>query len=145
VSTATPAFFGRTYHDAMQLLVEAREWLAHCEPRERQRLSGPGRTRLCVETMRLTARLTQMMAWMVAQRAIQQGEMSQHELASRQAELAGVRICTEHAAEMLDGLPRGLVSLLERSHALYQRVARLDAGVRRRIAEQPDAAERLAS
>jgi regulator of CtrA degradation len=129
----------------MQLLIEAREWVAHCEPRERQRMSEAGRTRLCLETMRLTARLTQVMAWMVAQRAIHQGEMSQAELVNRQAELGRVQICTEHVTATLEGLPKGLISLLERSHALYQRVARLDSGVRQRLAEEPVTAERLAS
>jgi regulator of CtrA degradation len=145
VSTATSAFFGRTHDEAMQLLVESREWVSYCEPRERQRLSEVDRTRLCCETMRLTARLTQIMAWIVAQRAIHAGEMTQRELVCGQQELGRVRICMEHLAETLAGLPKGLVSLLERSHALYQRVARLDAGVRQRLAEEPAAAKRLAS
>lgn len=128
----TATFFGGTYDEAMTLLVEARDWVRHCEPDERRRLSTMLRLRQCRETMRMTARLTQVMAWLLAQKAIHAGEMTQREQIERQEPLGSVAICMEHPAA-LDGLPRRLVSLLERSHRLYLRVARLDDGLRRRL------------
>jgi hypothetical protein len=45
--------------------------------------------------------------------------------------LAGVRVCMEGSEEDWRGLPRRLVALLDKSHRLYVRVARLDELARR--------------
>jgi regulator of CtrA degradation len=81
--------------------------------------------------MRVTARLTQIMAWLLAQKAVHAGELSPRQAASEAHRLAGQRICVEHDEAAHDGLPDGLKGLLGRSHALYIRVARLDELVRR--------------
>src|SRR5258708_25802876 len=69
-------FFGKTYGEAMSLLVEARDYLAHREPIDRGGLAVQDRLRCCSETMRLTSRLTQVMAWLLAQRAGYEGGIS---------------------------------------------------------------------
>lgn len=126
------AFFGGTYDEAMALLVEARTWIAHCEPRERSRLDPIERVRLSCETMRMTARLTQAMAWVMGQRAIHEGHMTADDLINRQIALGSLRICLDHAPATLDGMPSALVSLLDRSHRFYRRLARLDDQMRQR-------------
>jgi regulator of CtrA degradation len=131
VTSPATAFFGKTYGEAVVLLEEARNYLAYVEPRERDRLPPLDRLRVTQETMRLTARLTQIMAWLLAQRAVQAGEMSQRQALGDQASLAEIDVCME--AEGVEGvaLPPGLLSLLDRSLRLYQRVARLDELARR--------------
>jgi regulator of CtrA degradation len=127
------AFFGKTYDEAMGLLVEARDYVAGRQARDQERLDGDARLRLCSETMRLTARLTQMMSWLLAQRAVHAGEMAVDDIVTRWEPLANARICMEEERERAEGLPPDLVALLDRSRRLYVRVARLDEMIRRQL------------
>ena len=125
------AFFGKTYNEAMSLLVEARNYLAYLEPQDRRGLEPLERLRLCCETMRLTARLTQIMAWLLAQRAVHAGEISREEALSDPRALAELEICMEDADVANTTLPPRLIDLMGRSQRLYVRVARLDELARR--------------
>ena len=126
------AFFGKTYGEAVDLLVEARDYLAHREPIDREMLAPIERLKFCCETMRLTARLTQIMAWLLAQRAVHAGEISQQDALCDHRALADLDICME--GEEASAMPRRLTNLLDRSHRLYVRVARLDELARRQLA-----------
>lgn len=128
------AFFGKTYGEAMDLLVEARDYLAHREPIDRQSLLPLERLSFCSETMRLTAQLTQIMAWLLAQRAVHQGEISQQAALGGHRALAEVEICMADGSAAFAAMPRRLASLLDRSQRLYVRVARLDELARRQLA-----------
>jgi regulator of CtrA degradation len=128
------AFFGKTYGEAMELLVEVRDYLAHREPIDRESLMPLERLRFCGETMRLTARLTQIMAWLLAQRAVHAGEISQQDALGEHQPLAEHGICMDDATVAAPVMPRRLLSLLDRSQRLYVRVARLDELARRQLA-----------
>jgi regulator of CtrA degradation len=125
------AFFGKTYDEAMALLVEARDYIAGREAHDRERLGIDARLRACSETMRLTARLTQIMSWLLAQRAVHAGEMATGDIVARWEPLAAVDVCMEDERGRAHGLPPDLAALLERSRLLYIRVARLDEMIRR--------------
>ncbi|HTS92522.1 MAG TPA: DUF1465 family protein [Stellaceae bacterium] len=127
------AFFSKTYDEALRLVEDARSYLAVLEPLERRGVPPWERLRLCAETTRMTARLTQVMAWLLTQRAVHSGEISRAEALSQQRALAGVRVCMEGGEEDWQGLPRRLVALLDKSHRLYIRVARLDELARRQV------------
>jgi regulator of CtrA degradation len=128
------SFFGKTYGEAMGLLEESRDYLTHREPIDRERLVSLDRLRLCCETMRLTARLTQIMAWLLAQRAVHAGEITQQVALGDNCALAELAVCMGGAEAESDVLPRHLVALLARSRRLYVRVARLDELARRQPA-----------
>lgn len=128
------AFFGKTYGEAMELLIEARDYLAHREPVDRQVLAPLDRLRLCCETMRLTARLTQIMAWLLAQRAVFAGEISQRDALRDHHALAELGVCMDGEEWLAPAAPQRLASLLDRSRRLYVRVARLDELARRQLA-----------
>ena len=123
---ATITFFDRTFDEAFDLLIEARAYLS-----ERQRPSQdelPPAVRLVAgcETMRLTARLVQVMAWLLVQRAVHAGEIDAAEADAPQRRLGGHEVCAEPGPWDIHALPRRLQILLDRSQALYNRVARLD-------------------
>jgi regulator of CtrA degradation len=126
------AFFGKTYGEAMTLLVEARNYLAYLEPVDRASLEPIDRLRLCCETMRLTARLTQIMAWLLAQRAVHAGEITRDEALADPHTLADLEVCMGDSEVDAAVLPPRLMRLLDRSQHLYVRVARLDEFARRR-------------
>lgn len=123
----------RTYDEAMALLVEARNYLAYREPTDDRALGPDMRLVACYESMRVTSRLTQVMAWLLAQKAVQAGEITEHEAVSDRFALSGSGICLDVAGQGNMDLPAGLRSLLDRSHRLYLRVSRLEAMVRSRL------------
>jgi len=130
---AVPAtrFFDKTYDEALGLTHEARRFIASVDG---SRLSdAPFSTRLIYarETLRLTARLTQVMAWLLYQKAVHAGEIDRAEAAAPDKRLGGRAICSEHDEVALTMLPPPLQGLMARSHRLYVRVARLDEMVGR--------------
>jgi regulator of CtrA degradation len=128
------AFFGKTYDEAMSLLVEARDYLAYREPIDRASLGPLDRLQHCCETMRLTARLTEIMGWLLAQRAVHAGEMGLQDALGQHRALAALDVCMQQGTDGAHKvLPRPMVSLLQRSRALYVRVARLDELARRQL------------
>ena len=134
ISGAPTAFFAKTYDETLGLLVEVRDYVVEGEPRDRAVLAPVVGAKLSCEALRVTARLTQIMAWLLAQKAIHAGELSSAELAARHDPLAEIEVCMdEEAAEVIVGLPARFRELLARSHRLYIRVARLDEMMRRQL------------
>ena len=125
METAT-RFFGKTYDETMSLLVASRDYLANAQPADAVGLNPIERLRVNCEAMRLTSRLTQIMAWLLAQRAVYEGEMSRETAASDEYNLAADSVCMAEAEGSEDLLPERLQELLEESRRLYIRVARLD-------------------
>src|SRR5258708_1375210 len=130
METAT-RFFGKTYDETMSLLVASRDYLANAQPADASGLKPIDRLRVNCEAMRLTSRLTQIMAWLLAQRAVFEGEMSRADWASDEFRLAAAAVCMAEADASLAILPKRLCELLDESRRLYVRVARLDEMNRR--------------
>lgn len=128
MSDHTVAFFDSTFEEALALTRQARDYLTHREPADRLKMSPADRMAASCETMRLTSRLTQIMAWLLVQKAVHAGEMTREEAAAPEFRLAGREVC-EETRPPVDGatLQPRLIELLDTSLNLYQRVARLDA------------------
>jgi regulator of CtrA degradation len=124
-----PIFLNKTYDEALGLLVEARDYLAHKEPSERRAVAVGDRLIINCEAMRVTSRLTQVMAWLLIQKAVDAGELSPVEATAEQHRLSGQEVCRQRDAFGPIEMPNGLRSLLDRSYRLYERVERLDAMV----------------
>lgn len=132
---ATTTFFHKTYDEALSLLTEARNYVADGYGREAKTQSANLRMAQCCETMRLTARLTHVMAWLLAQRAVHAGEITLEESVSEKFSLGGRTVCLEES-RYLDSLEDAwLGRLLERSLQLYIRISRLDTMVQNRVAK----------
>ncbi|MDA0663564.1 MAG: DUF1465 family protein [Proteobacteria bacterium] len=135
-----PTYFGNLNNEALALLVEARNYinvLRQQEPDVNERQLNRDSSLylgLSLETMRLTSRLTQVMAWMLAQRAVMAGEITPEEGNSERFRLSGQTVCLEHDAEKLNAVPGSLRDLLQRSYDLYCRVARLEQQIAARPA-----------
>ncbi|MGB8842490.1 MAG: DUF1465 family protein [Aliidongia sp.] len=132
--TAVPAhteFFGRTYDEAMGLLLEARNYVIAAELRRQRALQPTDRLILCCEAMRLTARLTHVMAWLLAQKAVHAGEITLAEAAAEPFSLGGRSTCLAENPDVVALGDAWLNGLLDRSMRLYLRVSRLDEMVRR--------------
>lgn len=121
------AFFDNTFEEALILAREARDYLAYQEHSDYARLSAVARLGASCEAMRLTARISQIIAWLLIQKAVHAGELSRSEAAKPEHRLAGHRVCEETNPVVEDELPQRLMELLDRSYQLYLRVSRLDA------------------
>ena len=128
-SNATPLFFGGTYDEAFDLLVEARNYLERSAPALKYSSQPPDPATVTKETLRLTSRITQVMAWLMAQRAVHEGEIDHEEFAEDRYRVEGQSVCLKLSADELDDMPEDFCSLMDRSYNLYSRVLRLDEKV----------------
>ena len=120
----------RTTDETLALLVRAREYMRHAALADRPGLLPAERLQISCESMRVTARLSHVMAWLLAQKAVQAGEISPVAAAAAYR-LSADDVCLLEGGEDPVALPEGLRDLLDKSHALYVRVTRLDALVQR--------------
>ncbi|WP_142848310.1 DUF1465 family protein [Telmatospirillum sp. J64-1] len=123
---AQPSLLVKTYEETLNLIVEARNYAAYVQPREHVGAGPVARLRISCESMRVTTRLTQVMAWLMLQRAVQEGELTLEEACAEHNRLAAENVCLSHDAAEDEALPDGLRSLLERSYRLYLRTRRLE-------------------
>ena len=123
---AASAFFAKTYGEALVLAEQARDYMAGPVRAERDRLDAEATMRATAESFRLSARITQMMAWMFVQRAVERGEMSADQASSDAYRLGARDVCLTRDQRAIDKLPPMLKDLMTCSERLYLRVARLD-------------------
>src|SRR5579862_9722504 len=117
-------FFDRTYRDTMSLLLETRDYMRFREPVDRRAMPDDQRLVVNCEALRLTSRLTHIMAWLLIQKAVHAGEITAAEAAGEDHRLAGQSVCRERTAPGDVSMPPALATLLERSYQLYARVER---------------------
>ncbi|NKB57223.1 MAG: DUF1465 family protein [Alphaproteobacteria bacterium] len=132
--TLTTTYFSALHDEAFSLLVEARNYIVTL------RLQGTDTSKknadcldVTLETMRLTSRLTQVMAWILAQKAVQNEEITPEEAASKRYRLSGQSVCMENVPGEAAHVPVYLRDLLRRSYDLYCRVDRLEEQIVARL------------
>jgi regulator of CtrA degradation len=131
---ATIHLLHKTLDETMALLVRARNYMSYAMPSAQPGLLPAERLQISCEAMRVTARLSHVMAWLLAQKAVQAGEISPMAAAAAYRVSEDDICLLEGSAEASVALPEGLRDLLEKSRSLYVRVTRLDALVQRAAA-----------
>lgn len=126
-SNGAVAFFDRTYAEALALTREARDYIGGQGAAERRSMTPDAVLVASCEEMRLTARMTQVMAWLLVQRAVHAGEMTRAQAAAGEHRLSGQETCLAGPVADDVELPPRLCDLLARSRNLYERIQRLDA------------------
>lgn len=119
--------FDRTYDETLSLLIEARDYLAQNQALAQERGSVAHRLVYAHETLRLTARLSQVVAWVPAQRAIHAGEIAPNEVRAEDHRRAAREFCLADDTKATAMLPPYLQSLSKWAAGLYRRIGRLDA------------------
>lgn len=125
------AFYNRTYDEALDLTIEARDYVAESLNADRENAAFGERGYFDCEALRMTTRLALVMAWLMVQRAVHEGEIGMDEAREEERRLGGRDVCFDNDAEIVDLLPPRFRDLMERSLKLYQRIARLDEMVAR--------------
>ncbi len=114
----------------MALLIEARNYVAYRQSGDVKDMEGGARLLVSQETMRITCRLTQAMAWLLCQRAVETGELTDEEALHERFAIGGETVCFDEQWSDDDRLPAPVRDLLARTHALYSQVHRLDDMIR---------------
>ncbi len=107
--------------------------MAYREAGDVRGLEPEARLLVSQETMRITCRLTQVMAWLFSQRAVQAGEMTQDRALSDEFALSGEGVCLDDRWTGDERLPPAVRSLLDRTFRLYVRISRLEEMLRRSL------------
>ena len=127
VKKTETVFFTRTYDEALDLVKEARSYLAGPGQADARAMLAEASFVYAAESLRLTTRLTESMAWLLFQRALQEGEITLDEAQEEECHLHNLEVCLpEEPTCDPETLPEGLQSLLERSEQLFRRLVRLD-------------------
>lgn len=111
------------YADAMVLADEARSYFDDGGRAERDVLEPMARVAYSCESLKVTTRLMHVIAWLLTQKAIDAGEMSQRDALDPSRRL-GPPPVTEAAA--LAVMPEHAQQLIVESIELFRRTARLD-------------------
>src|ERR1700687_4329809 len=108
----------RTFEEGVALTLEVRNYIAFHEQADLREYDLSRCLQVGYQHTRVSARLIQIMTWLLAMKALLSGEISPEQFASPQYALGGGDECGSESGPELAELPPGLRSLLERSHAL---------------------------
>ena len=111
------------YMEAMLLADEARSYFDEAGKNDREGLSPLDRVAFSCESLKVTTRLMHIIAWLLTQRAVQAGELTEREALDPSRRL-GIAPVTDEA--LLVQLPPSAAGLIAASVDLHRRVARLD-------------------
>src|SRR5258708_2978505 len=121
---ARSELFQRTFQEGMDLVEETAGYLDGAGRQASKLLSRNAALAYAAESMRLTTRLMQVASWLLVQRAVREGDMPPNAACEERYRLAGEEVC--RATGEAEGLPSPLLTLLDRSERLYERVRHLD-------------------
>jgi regulator of CtrA degradation len=131
VDFAKSALFERTFQDGMSLVEDTAAYLDGAGRQEARLLVRAGALAYANASMRLTTQLMQVASWLLVQRAVREGDMAASEACEARYRLGGAsgEPLLADVGEEDDApppLPVGLLSLLDRTRRLHERVAHLD-------------------
>lgn len=123
---ATSELFTRIFSEGMGLVEEAADYLDGEGRAALRTLDREASLSYTSESMRLTTRLMQLASWLLLQRAVKEGEISQEDARREKQRINLKDIGASGQAEALERLPHGLQALVRRSLDLHRRVLKLD-------------------
>jgi regulator of CtrA degradation len=119
--------FEKTFKEGMGLVEETANYLDGDGRVDARVLDRTGAIAYATESMRLTTRLMQMASWLLLQRAIAAGEMSNEEAFKEKHRINLAEIGRGHDLKGAEQMPVGLKSLVDRSLRLLERIRTLDS------------------
>jgi len=123
----------RTFDEGVALTQEVRNYIAYHEQADRREFELSRCLHVGYQHTRISARLIQVMTWLLTMKALLSGEISPEQFTAPQYALTDSEECSSDKGENDEEMPAGLRDLLLRSHALYSRIKRLDTMVRAKL------------
>jgi regulator of CtrA degradation len=119
--------FDKIFKEGMGLVEETANYLDGQGRVDSRVLDRPGTIAYATESMRLTTRLMQLASWLLLQRAITAGEVSDTEASREKSRVNLNEIGAGNNIPGADALPEGLIELISRSLRLHERVVVMDS------------------
>jgi len=119
-------FLDKSYDEAMALVHAASQYLEGEGKAARAALPDPLRAVFTGESLRMTTRLMQAVAWLMTQCAAAAGEITLEEALAPDQRLGGREVCLAPPLPGSEGLPPTLTEMMEESRRIYDRIARLE-------------------
>jgi len=123
---AKSAQFDALFREGMSLVEETADYLDGEGRRAARELSPPLSVIYATESMRLTTRLLEVASWLVVQRALREGEISQDEANEKRSRVKLRTMTRPSHIKRFDDLPDGLQALIERSFTVTARLVQID-------------------
>lgn len=124
------AFVQRAYDDTYALLLAMRDYVSGPSSDDANQLEPQDRMRLSLELSRVTRQITEVMAWLMVQKAIAAGEITADEGAEQAAgQLTLDDEDSETDMEELGRLPLSARSLIDRARRIAALVRQLQSGL----------------
>ena len=121
-----PRLVSALYVEAMLLADEARGYFDEFGREERDTLTPLIRVTFSCESLKVTTRLMHIIAWLLTWRAVEAGEIDVCEAGRAERRLGDA---PQSEVAVLETLPDRARAVVQSSLDLYDRVARLDAGL----------------
>ncbi len=118
--------FSRLFTDGMSLVEETAAYLDGPGKEISRTLTRDASLSYATVSMEMTTRLMQAASWLVVQRAVKEGDMTVEDAADARFRIDDT-VETAFAARRNSALPEELISLVERSKIMFERLVRLDA------------------
>jgi len=125
----TPVVLDGLYLEAMQLTEEARTYFDQLAVADRQHMDPASRVFFSCESLKVTTRLMHVIAWLLVRKAVEAGEMPAAEATRPERRLGRASPTSAQGEPRLEKLPAKALGMIQRSQDLYQRVARIEAGL----------------
>ncbi len=119
--------FKLLFSDGMKLVEETASYLDGEGRAHANELSRMGALAYASESMRLTTRLMQMTSWLLLQRAVNEGELTQEEAVVEHRKVRMKPQDNLRGDDMIALLPEALQELIARSLNMQNRILKLDA------------------
>jgi regulator of CtrA degradation len=123
---ATSDAFKTLFREGMQLVEEAAAYLDGAGRADARQLAKPVALAYATESMRLTTRLMQLASWLLLQRAVNEGEMTQMQAATEKHKVRLTRQDLAMTGDLFEQLPERLQTLSLQSLRLQSRIMCLD-------------------
>ena len=124
-SRITPRLIESLYTEAMVLADEARAYFDDQGRDERLSLAPFVRVGIACESLKVTTRVMHIVAWLLTQRAVETGEITNPEGRRPERRLGKAG---DSDPRIVEQLPEGATKLIHASVDLYARIKRLDEG-----------------
>ncbi len=123
---ARSAQFDEVFREGMDLVERAAAYLDGEGRLDSKGLAGPVATAYATESMRLTTRLLEVASWLLVQRALKTGEISEAEAEARRRKVRLRPSGRPSHIRHFDQMPQTLQGLITDSFAMSDRLMRLD-------------------
>lgn len=126
-------FLEKTYKETVNMLQISRDYFVANGQRERNALGIQQSVLYTLAMSAITTQLTSTMGWLLACKAVQEGDISIEDLSKEKFRLQQCSLTIDCSDPVYAHLSSPILNMLQKSESLYKRVMRLEQSINDRI------------